>query len=623
LPEDPNTDQWIPKWTNLKHIHDALSIFLVEECGQRLPLPGGRPDLKAVAQSASLNDTIGLLKLLVVAAINCADRIEYLQQMQQLTESTQEVLMQTVQEVGEEAEEEEDEEEEEPDEAPSGVREVHSPMAEPLSSPRRSVEIESVLESEERLGKVIADNQRIAHEKRELRKQLDEAQARHQKLQERLEQSQDELKESNDRLAAILAGKSDVPGRTDAKQEMLIATLESRLIETETEVEDLRKNSEVLKIKSEKAQKLQDDYDEIKIERDRLARKANTAEKYRQKLEASQDLEKDNNNLKSKVAELQSQLRQSDMSRTGTNDLQREIDEYRRLLPSIEQERYELNEMKKRLEFDFHTLEARYHETNEQLSRQNRNVEELQSRLSDYEEGIEPPLREEKPVEPVNKDFEKEEAEFAESEARLTAALLNGDSAPSTPLVTSPTTPTSAATLPAGLVEDDTISEDELKAIMSAMRAQAQAGTSSERASSLRAQKKMIIAIERQRTKNQTLLEHVQKQDGTIKDLQQRVASSQAAQKAAEEIPPPPPPKDVPALSPEDEESEIERLTNQNIILTRELRLMASAWHDQSLRLASSSSGRMRVGINASDAKGFLSRQRRKVEAAAATPKPP
>lgn len=616
-----------------------MSIFLLEDCGQRLPHPGARPDLKAIAQSSSLSDTVTLLKLLVVAAINCAERIEFLKQMQQLAESTQEVLMQTVQEAGEDEAEAEDDSQ---DEGPHLVQhDPIEPQQDPLS-PRHSVEIDSVLASEERLGKVIADNQRIAHEKRELQKQLDDFHARYDKLQERCDLAQDELKETGDRLSAVLAGRSEGSTRPlDARHDTLIATLENRVEETESEIDELRKGNEILKIKAEKAQKLQDDYDEMKIERDRLARKANTAEKYRQKLEASQDLEKDNVNLRTKVNDLQNQLKQSDSAQASSSDLQREVDEYRRLLPSIEQERYELNEMKKRLEFDYHSLEARYHDTTEQLSRQHQAVEDLQSRLADYEDGIPPAAREERLPPAVDQDLEKEEADFLESEARLAAALFEADSSPTLqPEIVFSTIPaeppsTSALLLSLGAGENESISEDELKAIMSAMRAQAQAGSASERESSLRAQKKLVVAIERQRTKNTLLLDHIQKQDSAIRELQQTQSSklkagveSQSEQEAA---PPPPPPKDPPsnvdstARDSEDDLSDIERLTDENRNLQRELKLMASAWYEQNQRLASLSSaasGRNRGygggggggGGNGTEFRGFLGRQRRKID---------
>ncbi|EXJ93309.1 hypothetical protein A1O1_01701 [Capronia coronata CBS 617.96] len=621
LPEDPNTDQWIHKWTNLKHIYDALSIFLVEECRQRLPFPGGRPDLKAIAQSSSLSDSVALLKLLVVAAINCADRIEYLKQMQDLSESTQQVLIQTVQEAGED----------EGGEAEEPIPDELVATEELPVSPRQSGEVDSVLESEERLGKVIADNQRIAHEKRELQKQLDESHSRYEKLQGRFDQLQDELMEANDRLASLLAGRSDVSTRAlDPKHDAIIATLENRVLETESEADDLRKANELLKIKAEKAQKLQDDYDEIKIERDRLARKANTAEKYRLKLEASQDLEKDNNNLRTKVTELQNQLKQFDSARASSSDLQREIDEYRRLLPSIEQERYELNEMKKRLEFDYHALEARYHDTLEQLSRQDRAVEDLQGRLRDYEDGMPPAETEEKHPEVVDTDFALEEAELLESEARLTAALLNVDDIPthgrdSDDAVANDDALSPSATQPDQGADRETISETELKAIMSAMRSQAQVGTATQRESSLRAQRKLVVAIERQRTKNRTLLESLQKQDLMITEMRERLREgNRHTQDDAQSIPPPPPPEDAPPSSIESHlnggDSEIDVLRDENTLLQRELNLMASAWYDQNLRLASASSstaGRNRGLGPGAEPQGFLGRQRRKIDAAA------
>ncbi|KAG9771823.1 hypothetical protein ABEF93_007590 [Exophiala dermatitidis] len=620
LPEDCDTDQWINKWTNLKHIYDALSIFLIEECGQRLP--GSRPDLKAIAQSSSLGDTVVLLKLLVVAAINCADRIEYLKQMQDLSEGTQQVLMQTVQEAGED----------EGDEAEIPAADALSAHESVPVSPRPSGEVDSVLESEERLGKVIADNQRIAHENRELQKQLDEYHTRQEKLQERFDQVQDELKEATERLTALLAGRSDASTRAlDPKHDALIATLENRVLEAESEVDELRKANEVLKIKAEKVQKLQDDYDEIKIERDRLARKANTAEKYRQKLEASQDLEKENNNLRTKVTELQNQLKQADSVRASSSDLQREIDEYRRLLPSIEQERYELNEMKKRLEFDYHALEARYQDALEQLARQDKAVEDLHGRLRDYEDGVDPADRATDRASPVDRDLIQEEAEFLESEARLTAALLDGNESPADLVPKESSEPhetlssASALQLDAG-AEGDAISEAELKAIMSAMRAQAQAGSATERESSIRAQKKLVIAIERQRTKNKVLLEHVQKQDQAIRQMQEELhrKGPETQKEEPRDVPPPPPPKDTPQDPgrPESTDSDgaSHTLQAENEILQRELKLMASAWYDQNLRLASASSsnsGRSRGLGPGAEPRGFLGRQRHRIDAIA------
>jgi chromosome segregation ATPase len=563
-------------------------MFLVEDCGQKLPLSSGAPDLKAIAQSSSLSDTIGLLKLAVVAAINCNDRIDYLTRMQEMDQMTMQVLIATAQET-------EDETTSDDRQQDVGVAtpEPERPTSRHTSRPTSNAgpKVDQDLESEERIGRVLADNHRIAAEKKEVERQLDDAYARYEKLQDSLDRTQEELKEASDRLTAVLAGRAE-SGSKDIRNETIIATLEGRASAAEAEVKDLRKSNELLKIKVEKTQKLQDDYDEIKIERDRLSRKANAADKYKQKLEASADLEKENLSLRDKVGELQMQIRQSDTRSMSTSDLEREIDEYKRLLPSIEQERYELNEMKKRLEFDYHTLEARYHDASEQLQQRDQEVEELRGQLRDYGDGMVPSNHREE----VSKDLEQEEAEFAESEARLTAALLNGDEG------------------------ESGISEDELKAIMSAMRAQAQAGSVNERESSTRAQKKLLVVVERSRTKNKELAEHIRKQSELIHDLQNQTPRTVLTATPKEETPPPPPPKDPPmrppSPSPSEAEIQLEATLRLNANLQRELNLVTSAWHEQNRRFASGGMVTLRTRASP-EPRSFLGKHRKMIDVVA------
>ena len=121
-------------------------------------------------------------------------------------------------------------------------------------------------------------------------------------------------------------------------------------------------------------------------------------------------------------------------------------------------------------------MEARYHDASDQLRRQHEEVERLRGELQDYQDGMAPSDSQGQPT----KDWEQEEDELAENEARLTAALVNG-----------------------GDEGENGISEEELKAIMSAMRAQAHTGSAQERESSVKAQKKLLLAVEGSRTKNQ------------------------------------------------------------------------------------------------------------------------
>ncbi|RMZ77871.1 hypothetical protein DV738_g4199, partial [Chaetothyriales sp. CBS 135597] len=604
LPEPvSNSSQWIPKWTNLKHIYDALSIFLIEECAHQLPLPSGPPDLKAVAQHSSLHDTVALLKLLVVAAINCNDRIDFLTDMQNLDISTQSVLMATAQEADED---ESPGTEESEASRPRSSESAHSPIEvqqSPRSVQRPRIGIDSDLAAEERLGRVLADNNRLAHEKRDIERQLDDAYARYERLQSSLDRTQEELMETNERLTAVLAGRGPETSRQDKQAESIIAALETRTIAAESELEELRKANELLKVRVERTQKLQDDYDEIKIDRDRLSRKANAADKYRQKLEASANVEKENESLKAKIGELQTQIRQSDIHSISTSDLQREIDEYRRLLPSIEQERHELNEMKKRLEVDFYSLDARYQETTEQLQRSQQTVEELQGRLRDYEDGTTPTAIDQLGGHNVQDDLDQSEVEFSAAEAKLSAALVASDNTEDV---------------------DSGISDNELRAIMSALRAQAQAGKANEREVDIRAQKKLLVALERSRSKNKELVDHVKRQSELIHQLHDPVTkpSSPSTPKGRKPMTPQTVSEENndQAQSSEDSEaiSQSEIARHKITILERELRLMSSAWHTQQKQIASGAVGIANNRVrNGGEPRSFLGRQRRLAAAVA------
>lgn len=571
----------------------------MEECEQRLPFITGRSDLKAIAQNADEDQTISLLKLLVVAAINCANRLQYLEDMQNLDIATQEVLMNTAQEAGEELEDDLPVDAE-PQEGPAYMSSPKSKRASRHSNrdsfqdaPPAYTGGDAGLESEERLGHVIADNQRIAQEKRELQRQLDSLYDNHTKLQQRHDKTSDELVETKDRLTSILAGKTEYGNSKshDSVQSAVITTLEARLATSEEESSNLRKNNEVLRIRAEKTQSLQDSYDELKISHDKLLRKANAAEKYKQKLEASQSIEIENNNLKTKIADLQAQLKQSDSASVGQVDLRREIDEYRRLLPAIEQERHELNEMKKRLEFEYHALEARHQDALEQLRRQNSTVEELQGRLQDYEEGNVPDTPRTNgdaipDIESSEDENEKENEDPADEKEK------------------DPT--------------EDTISDTELSAIMTAMRAQASATND----------RKLSRVLEKGVSWYQRVVDHARKQSVLIKDLQGKIASAQNRAKDTglkdkekeKDLPPlPPQPATLPTKSElsRDQrnalESQLEDSEKVVENLRREIKLMSSAWYEQNSRVMQGMmpTGRSNAGGRA--ASSFLGRARREV----------
>jgi protein HOOK3 len=375
IPERNPADHWVAKWQNLKHIHKLLLSYIRHQNDDSLPSGlDPSPDLEAIAEKASTKEANKLLKLLLIAAISSPNAGTYVQTLQELSTSTQEGLKDI-------------------------IEEAHNGQHEPLDAAdelkeelaKRDHAVDPELKFEERVGKVLAENDRLTHEKKELEKALEDLHNRLARLQENNDTLQNRLASTEDRLVTLKSGKGDLGFNAKAlesktrQQDDLIASQEAKLSAAQDEVDSLRMTVESLKVKNQRYQKLQDDYDELRTERDQLARKANAAEKYRQKLQASQDFEKENQTLKNQIKDLQQQLKESDSQHRWTSERDVELEEYRKLLPRIEQECNEIQNLKKQLEFNNHALTERLQGADEQHERDDALISELRERLRELE----------------------------------------------------------------------------------------------------------------------------------------------------------------------------------------------------------------------------------------------
>ncbi|KAJ5661653.1 uncharacterized protein N7477_009269 [Penicillium maclennaniae] len=375
IPERNPADHWVAKWQNLKHVHKLLLSYIRHQNDDSLPTGlDPSPDLEAIAEKASTKETNKLLKLLLIAAISSPNAGTYVQTLQELSTSTQEGLKDII------------------EEAHNGQHEpldVADELKEELA--KRDQAVDPELKFEERVGKVLAENDRLTHEKKELEKALEDLHNRLARLQENNDTLQNRLASTEDRLVTLKSGKGDLGFNAKAlesktrQQDDLIASQEAKLSATQDEVDSLRMTVESLKVKNQRYQKLQDDYDELRTERDQLARKANAAEKYRQKLQASQDFERENQTLKNQIKDLQQQLKESDSQQRWTSERDVELEEYRKLLPRIEQECNEIQNLKKQLEFNNHALTERLQGADEQHERDDALISELRERLREIE----------------------------------------------------------------------------------------------------------------------------------------------------------------------------------------------------------------------------------------------
>ena len=228
-------------------------------------------------------------------------------------------------------------------------------------------------------------------EKKELEKALEDLHNRLERLQENNDTLQNRLASTEDRLVTLKSGKGEfglnakvLENRT-LQQEDLIASQEAKITSSQDEIDRLQMSLESLRVKSQRFQKLQDDYDELKIDRDQLSRKANAAEKYRQKLQTGQDLERESQTFRNQIKDLQQQLKDADSQYQWSAERDRELEEYRKLLPHIEQDRHEVQNIKKELEFNNHALTERLRDAEEQHERDDSLISELRDRIRELE----------------------------------------------------------------------------------------------------------------------------------------------------------------------------------------------------------------------------------------------
>ncbi len=473
LSVDPHipSESWRDNLDNLKHIYDILTAYIVDRCRRRLPLPSGEPDLKAIAQSSSEKEASQLLKLVFLAAIFGRFSMDFIQQLISFSEETQAQFYVIL---------------EEP-EAIEGEEEVPSPQQKiPMSQDdgKATTSSENVdgkvpeLFYEERIAELVAIKKELEHETTELKEQLENMHDLHTKLQKSYDNLEIQQQDTAERLDALRSGKGEqsilnIQRTKMQQQETVIATLESQMHSLREESNDLKNQTDLLRSQSEGFQQMQDDVFELKLERERLQRKANAADKYKQKLQSLQKIEDENETLKYRVTEMQRQLKQSDSDQFSNSDLRRENDEMRRLVSNIEQELADSIEAKKRAEVEKMTLEAKLQQADDQATRWHSRSEELQTFL-DESLGPDSPTTPRAPknglyLAPSEDDLPQQNSNIGEEMSKMQVD------------------------------DQNMISEEELHTILKIMKAHTQTVSNSERTSSIQEQQKLAEKIERSR----------------------------------------------------------------------------------------------------------------------------
>ena len=123
----------------------------------------------------------------------------------------------------------------------------------------------------------------------------------------------------------------------------------------------------------------------MKVEKERLLKKANTADHYKQKLQASQHLEVEMRQLREENERLSRDAHEDTQHQVSLSN--KLIGEYKQTLSKVEQDYQDLMDVKKRLEFENASLHEKVEDTNARLVRGQEEMLELNEKIQELESG--------------------------------------------------------------------------------------------------------------------------------------------------------------------------------------------------------------------------------------------
>ncbi|GAB7353389.1 hypothetical protein MBLNU459_g3865t1 [Dothideomycetes sp. NU459] len=386
LPEPPSKtkDNWIPRWQNLKQVNRLVTAYL-RDASESLDSQVGRivPDLKAIATDASAQDTVMLLKTMLRAAMYSP---ESNQRMGRIVVGLGPDIARTIAAAMQEMEETDLQATESIDrsdlETTPGVGTSTELESEPEPAPsteRPSTARDPELEQEEKLiqaFKTIKDlqdnNAKAAVELEELRQDKEELQQAFDAFKYEVE-TEGQKRVENDSI-------KELQHKTDRDRDY-IAELETELDNIRTTSQTQERQIERYKADGDAKQKLRDDLQLLRVERDELLQKSRANENLKKKIQALQDQEKANSTLKEDLKMANEQLQSMDRLKEQCTVLQKANAENMTTIANGEQEIFDQKTTRKRMEHEYKVLVQKWEASKERQSRDHETITELETRL--------------------------------------------------------------------------------------------------------------------------------------------------------------------------------------------------------------------------------------------------
>lgn len=253
--------------------------------------------------------------------------------------------------------------------------------------PPQHTNMDQVFQLEQQYAKIMSQLERRNQEFKDLEAELEKLGKSLARSQETNDALNNEISERDEQLkkARLMSSDREHSSIKDLEtkishQEETIASKESEISKLQVNFAELQRESRKQSAARDTASQLQDEIDVMKMELEKQTRKANTADKYMQKVQASQGVEKERDSLRQELEEARTQLAATDKLRQENAALQQSNDESSRILSQIEQEHDEIRMTKKQLRVNYDSLVRQIDALNERFAQDQETIADLRDR---------------------------------------------------------------------------------------------------------------------------------------------------------------------------------------------------------------------------------------------------
>lgn len=248
---------------------------------------------------------------------------------------------------------------------------------------RHSFERDPELEREERLIQALQERRKLETQVADLADELQHTKEQFEKLEEELAEAKFTIDRRRRRTLdeeelEQLSAKAD-------RDKDYIAELETDLASAKATLDQQDRHLDRYKADDANKQELRDELQMVRAERDELLQKAKASENLKKKIQALQEQERSNQNLRTDLMSATDQLQELEALRDKCAALEKASEENAQTIANGEQEIFDQKTTKKRLEHELKLLAQRYEQTRELLSNAQERNRELEDQLNDYE----------------------------------------------------------------------------------------------------------------------------------------------------------------------------------------------------------------------------------------------